>query len=243
MSGREIMDEVSRRHRRPQEFARERMTLVSRGATEAVRTMRRYLRRDEAGTYRYLVVFDMPPGIRGTAVLTWEAKNRPDDQFLYLPALDRVTRIIGGAKRKSFMGTDFTFEDLSVEDEDEYGYERLPDQTIEGKPHYVVRATAEGADIRDTTGYGSRQIFVQVDNFLINRVAYFTRAGGPMKTLSILQAKQMDGQTWRATEYVMTNHLEDHSTRVESLESTFDQTKVPPTLFEQRYLTTRAHMR
>lgn len=220
------------------------MTLITRGEPEAVRGMRRYLRRGENGTYRYLIVYDTPPGIAGTAVLTWEVKDGPDNQYLYLPALDRLTRIIGGAKRKSFMGTDFAFEDLSVEDEDEYSYERLVDQSLDGKPHFVIKAQAQGADARVTTGYSSRTIYVQMDNFMIGRVDYFSRlTEGLMKTLSVAKSKQVDAEAWRATEYAMTNHVENHTTRVESFDLSFDPTKVSPEFFEQRYLTSRAHMR
>jgi len=244
MTGRQIMDEVSRRQKRDQEFAQERMTLTDGKEIEAVRTMRRYLRRGANGLFRYLIVYDTPAGIAGTAALTWEVADGPDDQWLYLPALGRLTRIIGGAKRKSFMGTDFSFEDLTVEDENEFEYTRLPDRNIDGKPHYVVRAVPMGADVRETTAYAAREISVQADVFLVTRIDYFGKLGAmPIKTLSVLKAKPIDRDTWRATEYLMTSHAEDHSTRVETLNTSFDAAATPAEFFEQRYLTSRAHMR
>lgn len=244
LTGRQIMDEVSRRQTRPREFAREKMTLIAGGEVEAVRIVRRYLRRTEAGTYRYLIVYDSPAGIAGTAALTWQVRNGPDDQWLYLPGIDRLTRIIGGAKRKSFMGTDFAFEDLSVEDQEEHAYSRLPDTVIDGRAHFVVRAVPVGADVKATTGYSLRQIYVRQDVFLITRVDYFgDDPASPLKSLTVAQARQVGGETWRATDYAMTNPGEEHATHVETLDISFADDAAPAEMFEQRYLTSHAHRR
>src|SRR5215510_13714917 len=64
------------------------------------------------GKTRFLGVFLAPPDERGTKLLTIENMERQDDHFLYLPFLGRVKRIYGGRRQESFLGTDFTFEDM-----------------------------------------------------------------------------------------------------------------------------------
>ena len=39
-----------------------------------------------------------------------------DEQVLYLPALKRTNRIAGRARKGSFMGSDFAYEDLEISD-------------------------------------------------------------------------------------------------------------------------------
>lgn len=66
----------------------------------------------EAGQLRALARFTAPPDLRDTALLVLEQEGRPDDYFLYLPALGRVRRVSGAQRSDSFMGTDLTYEDL-----------------------------------------------------------------------------------------------------------------------------------
>ena len=60
-----------------------------------------------------MMYFLKPPADKGVSFLTWEHKKQDDDQWLYLPALKRVKRISAADKSKSFMGTDFSYNDLA----------------------------------------------------------------------------------------------------------------------------------
>lgn len=63
-----------------------------------------------------LLRFSKPKEVKGTGFLTWDkVGSNPDDQWLYLPALKKVKRIRTKEKGRSFMGTDFSYEDLSGE--------------------------------------------------------------------------------------------------------------------------------
>ena len=59
-----------------------------------------------------LVRFTYPNDIAGTGFLVWERPGGDDDRFLYLPALGRVRRITGAERQESFVGSDFTYEDI-----------------------------------------------------------------------------------------------------------------------------------
>ena len=61
---------------------------------------------------RVLVRFTYPNDIAGTGFLVWEHPGAEDDRFLYLPALARVRRITGAERQESFVGSDFTYEDI-----------------------------------------------------------------------------------------------------------------------------------
>ena len=71
---------------------------------------------------RVLVRFTYPNDIAGTGFLVWERPGGDDDRFLYLPALARVRRITGAERQESFVGSDFTYEDIGGRALDDYTY-------------------------------------------------------------------------------------------------------------------------
>ena len=52
---------------------------------------------------RILFVFDEPRDVKGTALLIHSHRDRPDSQWLYLPALKRVKRISSSSRSGSFI--------------------------------------------------------------------------------------------------------------------------------------------
>ena len=71
---------------------------------------------------RLLIRFTYPNDIRGTSFLVWEHPDSDDERFLYLPSLGRVRRIAGTETQESFVGSDFTYEDIGGREFDDYTY-------------------------------------------------------------------------------------------------------------------------
>jgi hypothetical protein len=72
---------------------------------------------------RLLIRFTYPNDIRGTSFLVWEHPESDDERFLFLPSLGRVRRIAGAETQESFVGSDFTYEDVGGREFDEYTYD------------------------------------------------------------------------------------------------------------------------
>ena len=119
----EIPGELLRRafDRRYGADTHQQMTLRLRsGGREVQRQRIEVVTRTEEGQLRALARFTAPPDLRDTALLVLEQEGRPDDYFLYLPAIDRVRRVSGAQRSDSFMGTDLTYEDLERRRIDEF---------------------------------------------------------------------------------------------------------------------------
>ena len=82
LTGREIMQKQKDLHQSKTEFIEQNMVLVDRSGRKEARKLRHYLRETEPDVNRALIVFLSPADIRGTAVLTWQHKDRDDDQWL-----------------------------------------------------------------------------------------------------------------------------------------------------------------
>ena len=91
--------------------------------------------------------FEWPATVRGTVLLTHARSDAEDDQWLFLPAAGRVRRISGGQKNGAFMGSEFTYEDLAPPVVSKYTYQRMADDTVDGRPAFRIerRPRAEGS--------------------------------------------------------------------------------------------------
>ncbi len=87
---------------------------------------------------KLLVIFDQPADVQNTAFLTFTHQERPDDQWLYLPALKRVKRISSNNKSGPFLGSEFAYEDFSSQEVDKYTYRYLRDEEYEGMLCFVL---------------------------------------------------------------------------------------------------------
>ncbi len=73
------------------------------------------LRRDIAdmGDQNYYTYFIKPADVRKTGFLVHKHADGQDDRWLYMPALDLVKRIAADDRSSSFVGSDFSYEDVS----------------------------------------------------------------------------------------------------------------------------------
>src|SRR5215207_349797 len=101
------------------------------------------LRRTEGD--RSLIRFTYPNDIRGTGFLVWEHPQAEDDRFLFLPSLGRVRRIAGSETQESFVGSDFTYEDIGGREFDQYTYSLVDENALWTPPALGAGASAKAA--------------------------------------------------------------------------------------------------
>ena len=100
-----------------------------------------YRRIGSPGNSKTLVVFTSPEEIRGVALLSINQRGVTDRQYMYVPATERVRRVVPRERSARFIGTDFTFEDIAERVLDDFTYRLLSDtETIEGRKTYKVEA-------------------------------------------------------------------------------------------------------
>ena len=129
------------------------MTLRNKRGQESQRELRLKVIEIEGDGDRTLFVFDRPRDVRGTAFLIHAHKDEPDEQWLYLPALKRVKRISSSKKSGSFMGSEFSYEDLSAIEVEKFTHRHLRDEAC-GDLECVV---LERIPLSEDSGY-SRQV-------------------------------------------------------------------------------------
>lgn len=240
----EIFEEIGKRHGRAIEFEAQKMTLIDNRGNESVRELKRYARAVGPGENRFLMVFHSPKDIRGTSIVTWERRFKKDGQWIYLPANGgSPIRVVNGGKKNYVLGTDFTSEDLSSEPTDDLAFERLDDDVLNGRSHFVIDVTPEDAELKKETGYKRRRMWIDKSNYFLMRTDYYDWRDELVKRQTASDVKKIEDDLWRADSRLMENFKTGHKTRVEVTERNFDEASVPLDLFFERTLTSGDHVR
>jgi outer membrane lipoprotein-sorting protein len=194
------------------------MTLASGRGSPRLREVSYYFK-DYGDTDKVLMFFNSPRDVAGTGYLsfTYDDDAKDDDIWLYLPAMKRVRRITGSGKNDSFMGTDFTYEDMGSRSLARDEFSLRGEEAAEGGPCWVVEAKPK--DARDP--YGRRVIWVRQDSYIITAVEYYDRQDRLLKTLRVSGISQIDG-VWTAQKMEMTNVQDKHTTTIEMSEIRFN---------------------
>src|SRR3989304_199091 len=90
------------------------MRLLSKEGGERVRELIMTRRKVKAGgDQKYFILFLRPADVRDMTFLVWKYPLKDSDRWLYIPAIKLVKRIAANDKRSSFVGSDFSYEDVS----------------------------------------------------------------------------------------------------------------------------------
>jgi hypothetical protein len=188
-----------------------RMVLMNRQGQESIRQIRiRVLEVEDDGD-KSLSIFDTPRDVNGTAFLTYSHKTGDDDQWLYLPALKRVKRISSRNKSGSFMGSEFSYEDIASQEVEKYTYRWLRDEIYDGRECFVSERFPVD---KKNSGYSRMVSWMDKEEYRPHKVEYYDRKNDLLKTLTITGYNQYLGQFWRAGEMFMVNHQSGKSTKL-----------------------------
>lgn len=166
-----------------------------------------------------LTIFDKPADLKGTAFLSFSHINKADDQWLYLPSLKRVKRISSRNKAGPFMGSEFSYEDLSSFELEKFKFNYLKDDTFNGNQMFVI----ESFPTDKYSGYTKLISWVDQDQYLVHKVDFYDRKSTKFKTLTANNYKLYLNKFWRAESMTMINHQTGKSTTMTYHDVKFNQ--------------------
>ena len=184
------------------------MTLRNKRGQESNRELRLKVIEVEADGDRSMFVFDRPRDVRGTAFLVHAHKGDPDDQWLYLPALKRVKRISSSNRSGSFMGSEFSYEDMGTVEVEKFRHSYRGDEPCGKLRCAVLERVPRSKD----SGYSRQLVWLDRDELRTMQIRYFDRRGAHLKTMVVEGYKKYLGRLWRGSKISMTNHLTGKST-------------------------------
>ena len=203
------------------------MNLIDKNGKVRMRLLKAYRMSDD----KQIMWFLEPANVKGSSFLRLSYDDRDDDMWIYLPAFGKVRRIASHAKKGSFMGSDFTFEDMGDRKLQDYAYQLLKEEVINGKSCWMVESVPnEGV----ATDYSKIISWIWKEDYLDLKEEFYDKKGNlkKVKTLELIKVEKY----WVPKLIVMENLKSKHKT-----EMVFDEIKVDTGLdekvFNSNYMT------
>ncbi|VAX22748.1 Outer membrane lipoprotein-sorting protein [hydrothermal vent metagenome] len=156
-----------------------------------------------------LSIFDNPRDVKGTAFLSYTHQEKDDDQWLYLPALKRVKRISSRNKSGSFVGSEFSYEDIASQEVSKYTYKWIRDDVHEERQSFVIEKYP--IDTKNS-GYTRQVVWIDKREYRMLKTEFYDRKNTLLKTLVSKKYRKYNNKFWRPGEMHMVNHQSGKST-------------------------------
>ncbi len=204
LTGREIMQRVDDRDTGDNSSQDMEMILIDKNSKQRVRNIRS-LRKDKGEDTYSIMFFLTPADVEDTGFLTYDydADEKDDDQWLYLPALQKTKRIASNNKSGSFMGSDFSYADMTDRELERYDYKLMGESDINGHKAWQIESVPRTEEEIKETGYTKSVLFVRQDNYVVIRSVNWVKKGKKLKYFEVKELEQIDG-IWTPTEMHMT---------------------------------------
>lgn len=204
------------------------MVIISKSGGERVRELEIKVKVGEGDVRYSLARFLAPSDVAGTQLLLIDHPETVDEQLLYLPAVKRTNRISGKSRKGSFMGSDFSYEDMELSDPPDASH----DVTSDSGDVWTIE-TLPGGD----SSYTKLITTVRKADYVPQKIEFFDGDGELLKILEITKSEK-DGEITLVTESLMKNVQKGTSTRLNVKEHRLNvpADELPDELF------TKAHM-
>ncbi|MFN3740984.1 MAG: outer membrane lipoprotein-sorting protein, partial [Thermodesulfovibrionales bacterium] len=155
---------------------------------------------------------------------------KDDDRWLFIPSLNMVRRIAAQDKRSSFVGSDFTYEDVSGRDIEDDRHDIVKEEKVAGKDCYVIKSMPKAGDV----DYSYKLSWIDKTNFLPLKEEYYDKRGELYKVFTADEIKDIKGFP-TVTKRTMKNLQNGHRTEVEFTKVDYN-IGIEDSLFSERYL-------
>lgn len=176
---------------------RSRMVITAKDGRTSERVIDQYSKEGGGGTLM-LIEFKRPASVAGTRFLTIENPSGGEDRWIYLPSLGKTRRVAASEGGGSFMGTDFSYDDVSSGDRD-----------IDADTHTILREETLNANevgagvlcyviqsVPKDSGYQYSKTISWIDKAqsLVYKSEMYNKRGELIKTMEISDYRDIQGR-------------------------------------------------
>jgi hypothetical protein len=214
------------------------MTIIDARGRQRVRKLAQVSRLADGGnTEKKLIRFLAPADVKGTGFLTFDYREDDDDKWLFMPALRKTRRIVSSENAKSFMGSEFSYADMTPPRMDDFAYDVLGESDIRGTLCWELEVIPKDEEIADENGFSKNLVYIGKQDYVIRKAVYFDLDGDLEKELIVHDLKELDTENhkFRLMHMEMVNRQNGRRSimQVEKVRFVPD---VPDSYFTTRYL-------
>ncbi len=230
LTGDEIIKKARDRETPQTSYTRIKMTLINKKGGTRLREMVIWGKKFGKAT-KSVTRFLAPPDVRGTGFLYWEVPGGKDEQFIYLPELQQARRIAVEERSASFMGSDFTYQDMERREPEADTHALLGEEDINGNACYRIESKAKDPE---SLPYGKVIQWIRKDILVPVKVDFYDKQGQLQKQLNVESLEKI-GKYWISKKSLMEDVQKNHKTVMEMVEIKFDQ-PISDENFTERFL-------
>ncbi|MDY0096513.1 MAG: outer membrane lipoprotein-sorting protein [Candidatus Vecturithrix sp.] len=214
------------------------LLIINEHGEERVRKMAVVSRVYDHGTLeKKLIRFLEPADVKDTGFLSYDYNEKDDDKWIYMPALRKTRRIISSENAKSFMGSEFSYADMSLPTVEDFTYAFLPDETVGEELCYVMEVIPKNDDIQEEYGFSKKIMSISKHDFVPRKAIYYDFFGDQEKIMEVNAVIEVDQQKhkYKMQEILMTN-VQDKRKSISRIDQIQFNPGIPDEYFTTRYL-------
>ena len=213
--------------------SRSRMVITAKNGSTSERLIDQYSK-DGPNGGRTVIVFQQPKNVAGTRFLTMDTASGGTDQWIFLPELRKVRRIAASESSGSFMGTDFSYDDISAMDRDASmdNHKLLREETFNGNLCYVIESIPKDSSFQ----YSKTISWIDKEKLLSYKVELYNRRGEHIKLMEMSNFEDKQGRLTPMQTKVSTVGAGTSTTIFMEIIKYDD--RIPETVFTTTYLET-----
>ncbi|MEX0981829.1 MAG: outer membrane lipoprotein-sorting protein [Bacteroidales bacterium] len=187
-------------------------------------------------TEKRIIKFISPAEVKGTGILIYDYENRPDDMWIYLPALRKTRRIVSREKSNSFMGSEFSNADMTAPSLEDFEYKLLGSEEIGEVMCWKIESIPVNLEKEDEYGYSRSVRWIGKNDYIARRSEYFDYDNALIKRIEAVEFKLLDSSAGKfmVTEMVAENFENGRSSRMKM--DQIDITETDESYFTVTYL-------
>ena len=206
------------------------MELVNKTGQKRIRELT-MLRKDdeEGGRQKYFTYFHQPPDVKDTTFMVYKYPDKDDDRWLFIPAINLVKRIAANDKYSSFVGSDFTYEDVSGRKPEEDTHTLLRKEKIGERSCFVIESAP-----KEPSEYTKRISWIDETNLLPLKEEFYDKQNELYRQFEAIEIKNIGG-IMTITKRLMRNVKTGHRTEVTFQTVEYNE-GIGDDIFSERYL-------
>ncbi len=176
------------------------LTLIDKDENSRVREIKMW----QLGKEKRLIKFLSPADVKGVGFLVLS----DNEMYLYMPAFKKIRRIASHVKNESFMGTDFSYNDIGKCQYTKDFAAEIKEEIEEG---YILELTPTP---KSDVDYAKLTMWVNKAHYIPSRVEYYNKKGTLLKVMENEDTETVDGY-WTPMKVTMKNLKAEHKTIME----------------------------
>jgi hypothetical protein len=209
------------------------MVITAKDGSTSERVIDQYSKDGPRGK-RQVIVFQRPEAVAGTRFLTMENPGGPNDQWIFLPGLGKTRRISASEGSGSFMGTDFSYDDISSTSRsvDLDTHSLLREEHFAGGPCYVIQSVPKDSAYQ----YSKMVQWIDQKTSMVMKLELYDKKNALVKIAEMSGVKDIQGRL-TATVTTMTTRAAGTATSIIMDIVKYDD-PIPDRVFTTAYLET-----